>query len=201
MKIRWTAVVLAALLGGCSFTRTYPEQTRHFAIEPVAAAAPATRRDGTLRVGAVRVSASFAGNELVYRFDDVRFTGDFYNRFIAPPSAMLATRMAEWLDRSGPFLFVAQPGAATATDYVLEAVFTDLYGDFRPGRAPAAVMHVQVVVLDAAGGEPKAVYARAFERRVDLGEPTPDAVARGYGVALGQILTEVAADLGRLPVR
>jgi hypothetical protein len=87
------------------------------------------------------------------------------------------------------------------TDYALELVFTDLYGDFRPGRAPAAVMSVQAYLVETGGGTPKAVYTRAFAQRVGLGEASPEAVVRGYGVALGRILAELSADLAKLPAR
>ena len=75
-------------------------------------ASPAARRPETLRMGNVRVAAAYAGNALVYRMDDVQYTSDPYHAFIAEPGAMLGNRMAEWLDRAGPFKTVAQPGSA-----------------------------------------------------------------------------------------
>ena len=54
-------------------------------------------------MGNVRVAAAFAGNALVYRTDDVTFTSDPYQAFIADPPAMLGNQMAAWLDRAGPF--------------------------------------------------------------------------------------------------
>ena len=53
---------------------------------------------------------------------------------------MLGNRMAEWLDRAGPFKTVAQPGSARPARYVLEATVAELYGDFREGKSPAAVL-------------------------------------------------------------
>lgn len=203
MSAARVALVLAVALAcaACSFTRPLPAEQKSFVIEPAPPPeSAAARRAETLRIGTVRVDPSFSTRDLVYRFDDVRFESDFYNRLMAPPSAMLAARMAEWLERAGPFRFVAQPGATVATDLVLEAVFTDLYGDFRPGRPQAAVMNVQVFVLEG-GSSRKPVYARAFQRRVDLGESSPAAVTSAYGAALGQILAELSADLARLPLR
>jgi uncharacterized lipoprotein YmbA len=196
------ALALTAVLAcaACSLTRSLPAEQKSFLIEPPAPAAATGRREDTLRIGLVRVDPSFSTQELVYRFDDVRLESDFYNRLMAPPSAMLAARMAEWLERAGPFRFVAPPGASVPTDLVLEAVFTDLYGDFRPGRRQAAVMNVQIFVLEG-GGSRKPVYARAFQRRVELAESSPAAVTSAYGAALGQILAELSADLARLPAR
>lgn len=201
MSAARAALVLAAVLAGaaCSLTRPLPAEPKWFVIEPAPPPAVAvTRRAETLRIGTVRVDPSFGTQELVYRFDDVRFESDFYNRLMAPPGAMLAARIAEWLERAGPFRFVAQPGASVATDLVLEAVFTDLYGDFRPGRPQAAVVNVQVFVLEG-GGSRKPLYSRAFQRRIELAAATPGAVASAYGTALGQVLAELSADLAKLP--
>jgi cholesterol transport system auxiliary component len=147
-------------------------------------------------MGNVRVAPAFAGNALVYRMADVQFTPDFYHAFIAEPGPMLGGRMAEWLDRAGPFKTVAQPGGAVPAPYALEAVVTELYGDFRPGRPPAAVMTVQFALVDLTGATPTVVLERSIGRRVDLSKATPDALVRGYGLALGEILAELSTQIG-----
>ena len=92
--LRLAAVGATLVLAACSLERPLPEATT-YSIEPTtAAAAPVTRRPETLRIGSVRVASVFDSRELVYRLDDVRFSTDFYNRFIAPPGPMLGTRMA-----------------------------------------------------------------------------------------------------------
>ena len=56
---------------------------------------------------------------------------DFYHAFIADPgSAYGRLRMAD-ADGAGPFKSVAQPGGSAPATYALEAVVTELYGDFR----------------------------------------------------------------------
>ena len=147
-------------------------------------------------MGNVRVAPAFAGHALVYRMDDVQFTPDFYHAFIAEPGPMLGGRMAEWLDRAGPFKTVAQPGGAVPAPYALEAVVTELYGDFRPGRPPAAVMTVQFTLVDLSGATPTVVLERFIGRRVELSQASPDALVRGYGQALGEILAELSAQIG-----
>ena len=78
---------------------------------------------------------------------------------------------------------------------MLEATITELYGDFRPGKAPAAVLAMQFTLIDDSGGRPKVVLERAIARRVDLSSESPGALVRGYGDALGQILDELSTDL------
>jgi len=183
-------------LAGCSLTRPHPESTT-YAIEPGPGTASAVRRPETLRIGSVRVAPSFAGQELVYRLDDVRFASDFYNKLIAPPGTMLGTRMGQWLDRWGPFRVATQPGAAAPATYVLDAVFTDLYGDFRPGQKPAAVMSVQFYLLDVSSSGSKTLLARSLGRRIELSQASGAELVRGYGIALTEILTEMSADMAK----
>ena len=195
VKHRFAACV-ALSLASCSIGKPIPQATTYVVSPPI----PATRttamqRPETLLMGNVRVVAAFAGNALVYRTDDVRFTSDPYQAFIADPGAMLGSQMAAWLDRAGPFKGVAQPGSAQPASYVLEATVTELYGDLRPGERPAAVMAVRFVLIDEKGSHPKTIYEGTINRRVDLAQATPDALVRGYGTALSEILEQLVSDL------
>src|SRR5262249_45946047 len=100
-----TCVVVA----GCSIGKPIPQATT-YVIELPAATPGAARRPETLRVANVRVAAAFAGDALVYRMDEVRYTADPYNAFIAEPARMLGSGIAQWLDRAGPFQSRLPPG-------------------------------------------------------------------------------------------
>ena len=184
------------VLAACSIGKPVPQATT-YVVEPVA---PAERLSGShgsevVRMGNVRVAAAFAGNALVYRTDDVTFTSDPYQAFIADPRAMLGNQMASWLNRAGPFKAVTQPDSALPANYVLEATVTELYGDFRRGKPAAAVMAVQftLVNIDAAGSG--LVFEQTVARRVALEQASPDALVRGYGRAVSEILSEVSGEL------
>ena len=196
------AVCAALILGACSIGKPIPQATTYI-VEPAPPAPDtATRRDDSLRIGSVRVTAAFAGNSLVYRVDDVQYVADPYNAFIADPAAMLGNRMAEWLDRAGPFKAVAQPGStqsAKSAPFVLEATVTELYGDTRAGVPPAAVMTVQFALVDTSGPRAVTVYERTISRRVPIEQAKPDALVRGFGKALGDILLQLRSDLAALP--
>ena len=189
------AVTIAVPLAACSIGRPIPQATTYI-VDPFGEVTAMPRRPETLRMGFVRVAAAYGGSALVYRLDDVRYASDPYHAFVADPGAMLGGRMAEWLDRSGPFSTVALPGSAQPAPYVLEATVDELYGDFRAGRAPAAVLSVQFALIDQAGARPKVVYERTIASRVNLPKASPDALVRGYGTALAEILSQVAVDLG-----
>jgi uncharacterized lipoprotein YmbA len=196
------ATCAALILAACSIGKPIPQATT-YVIEPAPPAqSAATRRAQTLRMGYVRVAASFAGNALVYRTGDVQYVADPYNAFIADPAAMLGNRIADWLDRAGPFKAVAQPGSAQSAKsapYVLEATVTELYGDFRTGTPPAAVTTIQFALVDMSGPRAVTLYERTIGRRVEIAQAAPDALMRGYGQALTEILTQLDADLAALP--
>jgi cholesterol transport system auxiliary component len=188
-------------LAACSIGRPAPQVTIYL-VDPGIEVAPLTvrRRPESLRVGSVRVAAAYAGSALVYRLDDVRFSADPYHAFGADPGAMLEGRLAEWLGRTGPFSTVIPPGSTQAAAFVLEVNVGELYGDFRPGRPPAAVVSMQFLLIDQVGLRPQVVYERTIASRVPLPKASPDALVRGYGTAIADILPQVAADLYGLAV-
>ena len=188
------AVCIAVALAACSIGRPIPQATTYL-VDPFREITPLPRRPETLRMGFVRVAAAYAGSALVYRLDDVRYASDPYHAFVVDPGAMLGGRMAEWLERAGPFKTVAPPGSVQPAPYVLEATVEELYGDFRGGTPPAAVLAVQFALIDQSSARPKVVYERTIASRISLPKASPDALVHGYGTALAEILSQVAADL------
>jgi cholesterol transport system auxiliary component len=192
-------VAITLTLAACSIGRPMREATTYLIDPPIEGMIPTpARRAQTLRVGSVRVAAAYAGSALVYRLDDVRYATDPYQAFVVDPRAMLDSRLAEWLERTGPFSHVVPPGSGQSAPYVLEVTVGELYGDFRIGRPPAAVMSVQFVLLDQGNARPRVLYERVIARRVALSKASPEALVRGYGTALAEILSQVAADLSAL---
>lgn len=186
----------ALTVTACAIGRPIPEPTTYIIDPPAGTTVPSElQRPDALRVGNVRVAAPYAGAAFIYRLDDVRYVSDPYHEFVADPSSMLGSRIAEWLDREGRFGAVGQPGSARSAPYVLEATVTEMYGDFRPGRPPAAVLTVQFALIEQMGTRPKAICERTLARRIDLAKSSPDDLVRGYGTALAQILSEMAPEL------
>jgi uncharacterized lipoprotein YmbA len=185
------------ILAACALGKPLPTPTTYIVNPSMAETrtAAAARRPETLRMGHVRVAAAYGGNALLYRMGEVQYTSDPYHAFKAAPDAMLGSRMAEWLDHTGPFETVAQPDSAQPAAYVLDATVIELYGDFREGRRPAAVMAVQFALIDQAGVRPQLVHERTIASRVELPHASPDALVRGYGEALAQILSQLVPDL------
>src|SRR5262249_52991226 len=102
---------------------------------------------------------------------------------------------------AGPFKAVTQPDSMLPASYILEANVTELYGDFRPGRPAAAVMAVQFILVDVDAVKSGRVFEQTITRRGPLDDPSPGALVRGYGKAVSDILSEVAAELATKKLR
>ena len=195
------ALLMTLLVAACSIGKPVAQPTTYV----IDAGTPSGRLSSAhdkevVRMAYVRVAAAFAGSSLVYRTDDVTFVADPYQAFISDPRAMLGNQMATWLDAAGPFKAVTQPDSALSAAYTLEATVSELYGDFRPGRPAAAVMTVQFALVGSDVGS-SLVFERTISRRVPLDRASPDALVRGYGRALSEILTELAGELAARKLR
>ena len=184
------ALAALALAGACSLRQEAPS-VEHYVLRPPPAPAATARRAESLRVAPVRVAPSFADVQLIYRMDEVRYVSDFYHRLMAPPGAMIATQATEWLDRAGPMRFTAAPGSGAIQRYVLSLFVLELYGDFRPGQPPAAVLLVQATLSDASRPAQAPLLERTLRQSVPLAQSTPAALVDGYGRALGAMLVEL----------
>jgi cholesterol transport system auxiliary component len=193
------ACVFAAL-AGCAIGKPMPSVSTYVIELPIDTQERAqSPRGETLRVGKVRVAAAYGGETLVYRLDDVRYEADPYHAFIADSGSMFAGRIAQWLDRAGLFTSVTQPETIRPARYLLEATVVELYGDFRPGRNPAAVMAVQFALLDQSTPRLTVVHECTMASRIDLAQASPDELVRGYGKALADILSRLVVELSAEP--
>ena len=80
--------------------------------------------------------------------------------------------------------------------WVLEVNVTELYGDLEEAAGnPAAVMRMQLTILDEGSARPKVIYQRALSWRAPIASASPEALVRGYGTALSNILAQFGTDL------
>jgi uncharacterized lipoprotein YmbA len=194
--IRNVAVAcVVAALAGCAIGKPMPSVSTYVIELPIDIKERSqSRRGETLHVGKVRIAAAYDGETLVYRLDDVRYETDPYHAFIADSGSMFASRIAEWLGHTGLFKSVTQPETMRPAQYMLEATVVELYGDFRPGAGPAAVMAVQFALLDQSTPRLTVVHECTIASRIDLAQASPDELVREYGKALADILSRLVVE-------
>jgi len=187
--------IVAVTLAACSLSRPSPVK-RTFLLEPAPpAAVAATPKPVSLRIGVVNVAAPFRGKTFVFRETDLRFESDYYDEFFTAPSIMFSDATAKALAASNIFRrVVPYGGVPDEGDYVLEGFVSELYVDSRDSAAPAAVITVTYYLTPAAFGS-AVVWSREYRQRAKVSGEGPDAVARGWNVALTAILADLAKDL------
>jgi cholesterol transport system auxiliary component len=190
--------ILVTMATGCSLTR--PALERHtfaLSIESLPPVHKPAVFPSTLKVGRISMQPPYGGTSFVYRAGDLRYEADPYNGFVASPGDLLGHEIAQWLARSGLFAAVREPAGPLTGDFVLEGLVTELYGDTRGLQKPAAVLSIQLS-MRRASAEGGIVFEHAYTQRVAIENVSPEALVRGYGVALGKILDALERDLAAL---
>jgi hypothetical protein len=151
-------------------------------------------------VGLIGVAPPYSGKAFTYRVSDLRYESDPYSGFFAAPRDLVAREVAEWLDRAGLFAVVREPANPVGAPYVLDGLVTELYGDARDARHTFAVVAIRFH-LHRENDRNNPLFERAYAERADAGDGTPAALVRGYGIALGRILTGLETDLATLELK
>ena len=185
------------VLGGCvDIGRSYPEK-HSYILEAVHPGETRASIPGTvLKVRKFRVSPAFEGKELVYRANDARYEGDFYNEWFVPPNAMIPQQVVNWLTRAGLFQYVMDSSGPLPATHRLEGILTALYGDYRATPAKA-VLAVQFFFLHEASAQGEVLWHREYRKEVDIMEQKPEALVSGWNEALRLILSALDEDLTR----
>ena len=195
-------VGLALIVSACSIGRPMPAVAT-YRIEPTLPTADVSQRPRPerLRVERTRVAAPYERSALVYRMSAVRYVSDPYHAFLADPGPMLSDQIAEWLAAKKQFAAIEGPEGAAPAPWILETTVTELYGDFQQGSDPAAVISLRFSMIDQSSPRAKVTYQRTIARRISLSSASPEALVRGYGTALAEILSELSVDLAGLSAR
>lgn len=194
--LRALLVGMVALIAACSIGRPIPAiATYNIELTPPQGGTTRLPHSERLQVARVHVAAPYDRASLVYRVSAVRYTSDPYHAFLSEPGPMLGDRISEWLGNSGLFKAVDAPGSGAPAPLVLEARVTELYGDFAQSGNPAAVMSVHFTLLDEQEVRSKVTFEGSFSQRVSISSSSPEALVRGYGSALADILTQFTTNL------
>jgi len=163
---------------------------------PAHSEAAAKTGDSVLMLRSCTVSPLFEDRAFVYRTGPGAYEHDPYAGFLAEPGTAVAIPVRDYLRHSGAFREVVEPGTMLAADRWLEVYVSELYGDFRAGEQPAAVLTMRFLLFDSEKGSLSDVrLERSYTRRILLTENTAASVVAGWNQALAEIMTEVAAQL------
>ncbi|MFO6423903.1 ABC-type transport auxiliary lipoprotein family protein [Motilimonas sp. KMU-193] len=197
LKSLLLSTIVVLFITGCSLGKPV-EQPSTYVLVASTPTKTLNRVSDSLRIDYVRSTAPFNQTQMVYRMDEVKFESDYYNRYISEPEAMVGNQVALWLEQSGLYDSVAQPSMRTPAQQILQIVITKLFGDFRDGHTPTAVVEMQFVLIENKDIRPTVVLEKTLSSRVELSAKDPAALAKGQGQAMTQIFEQLAAELTKL---
>jgi len=193
-------LLTCSVLAGCiSFSKPYPSKSLHglHLGDPPASASPAGR--AIIRVERAEIVEPFDGSAFVYRVGESTFTGDYYNGFVARPANLLTAELSAFLARSGVFSAVVSGDSVAEHRLALETRVTSMYGDYRPGRKPEAVVAAHFFVLDQAGGRSTVLFDRDYSLVTSIEQEGPGALIRAWETGWTRLLGQLVTDLSDAP--
>jgi uncharacterized lipoprotein YmbA len=193
---RHASAALLIVLSGCvSFERNYPDQ-HYFVLEVKRNVNPSTTPgNGVVEVADVRISPRYTEKSFVYRTSEARYESDFYNQFLVAPAVLITEEIRKGLAQSHVFRHVIGSSNQLQPTLVLEAAVNDLYGDFRNGSAPKAVLEIEFFLSKETDSRPQIIMEKRYAKSVDLSGRSPEALVQGWNRALEEILTALVTDL------
>jgi ABC-type uncharacterized transport system auxiliary subunit len=190
-----TAWLLLAVIGGCvSLERSYPE-VRYFVIGLGGKTGSNAAGDQILLVSSLHISPRYADKSFVYRTSDSGYEADFYHQFLTPPDSMLGEEVRKGLAGSPVFKYVVGPSSQLRPDYVLEGSVNALYGDFRNLDKPAAVLEIEFFLHSEDSNRPGVLLHKRYAKTIPISARSPEALVKGWSEALGEIVSDLNADL------
>jgi cholesterol transport system auxiliary component len=187
------AIVLVLLLplAACVSVKQPPPEKRFYGLNVTRINDPNPPEKGSiLWVRKFQISPMYEDKAFVYRNGELSYQSDFYNEFLINPGPMITTQVTGWLTGANIFRMVVDSPGKILSDYILEGVITELYGDFQNPVAPTAVLEMQFFLLDDTDVHSRIIVQKQMRRVIPLKGGEPSDLIQGWNIALEQILTE-----------
>ena len=187
-------VACAMLITGCG-PKSYEKQ--QFLLDARRTSSTNTgSQKNVVEVRRFTIDPAFSAKGLTYRRGEFEYESDFYNEFLIAPDAMITEKVRNWLSLSGLARRVLDPGSYVDPNYVLEGNVVALYGDFRTGSSPKAVMELRIFLLEMQTGlESAIVFGKTYESSVGIESGGPNGLVEAFDRCLVEILVDLEKDL------
>jgi cholesterol transport system auxiliary component len=154
----------------------------------------AANNDLVLRVDRFSALSPFKYKDLVYRKNDLEFETDYYHRFLIQPEDMVMRAAFDWFSGAGLFGNVIRWNNSSDTTHSMKGIITSLYGDFSDKSAFAAVIEIEVTLVDLRDEKPQTVLEKTYRSRVGFDSREVLSLVKGYGKCLDEIFTKLESD-------
>ena len=184
-----------SIIAGCSLRQPNPSK-QSFLLEPVRAGeARAESSPVQLRLRNIQVAAPFEGKGFVYRTSELGYKADFYNEFLTAPRTLIAGQLQMWLGASKVFRNMLPPGGSIEATHALDGNVSALYGDFQNPSAPKAVLAAEFFITSDRVSPPAIVFHKSYRQDVAIDGRQPEALAKGWTLALEKVFAALEADV------
>jgi cholesterol transport system auxiliary component len=194
------ALAAALLFSGCLARPQLVKESYALQLSPPAGTTPASPSGAPiLGIQSIAISPGFEGKSFVYRVADNTFEHDPYAEFMVPPDRLIMEMARTHLRHAGIFREVTVPGSLLKPTVLAEIQVTALYGDFRKGETPAAVVGMRLLVVSAETPKNQRVLLqKEYSSSAAIEERRAPALVAGWNKALEKTLGEMATDLRTL---
>lgn len=196
-NLPWLLLPAFLLLAGClRLEKPYPQKSAyHLEVSPdTTAQQPLSNR--VLQISKFDSAPAYRSKGFVYRTGEQNWQVDYYHEFFTPPAAMFTEQCRRWLQKTGPFSQINQNGYPPATD-LLQGRIVALYGDYRPGHKPMAVLELRLTLINETQTTAQTTLDRLYRRSFPLVDRDPATLVKAWNQALTEILREFGAQLRR----
>jgi len=194
------AVALFSFTGCLNLKTGYPAKNS-FLLDAKRTDKKGDEKGAVIQIQKFRISPRFKGKGFVYRFEKLKFESDFYSEFFISPDDMITEQVQQWLSKSDAFMLVTARNSEPPPDSVLQGRITELYGDFRNGGTPKAVMELKFLLLSAKQSPAQVLFKKRYRADVPIKEKTSSLLAAGWNQALETILRQLEQDLKSVPMK
>ena len=150
--VRYAALAALVAASGCFFSSGRQELAKEckrcFVPEISLPDQAGAARFPEIKLRPFRAMPPFDSRQFVVRRNGGEYAADYYRAWLGAPEDLVAVQTARYLEASGLFKAVYDPGCGTLTSLGLEGVLTELALDYRAPQAPVARVGLRLAVLD-----------------------------------------------------
>lgn len=185
----------AVFFCGCRFPERPPEKINTFRLTVSTPNQPSpVQTPYCVSVRPCRAAPAFRSKVLIYRVGEAEYQKDFYNQLLSTPAESITQSLSDWITsvQWTPCL----PGTAPKDFYTITPVLDEIYGDFRDGSNPFAVVKMQLslTLTDSKCRCVKTLVNKPYEARVLMGKWTIRELVVAYSKALEKIFADFQKD-------
>jgi ABC-type uncharacterized transport system auxiliary subunit len=148
-----------------------------------------------LRVDRFSAMSPYKYKDLVYRKSDLEFETDYYHQFLIPPEDMVMRDAFDWFSRAGLFGDVIRWDSSSGASHSMKGFIISLYGDFSDESSFAAVIEIEVTLVDLRDDKPKIVLEKTYRSRTGFESRDALNLVQGYGKCMEDIFKKLEGDI------